>query len=148
MARGVRWWYRRKREYAPPTQRVAAFHGETDSHACLLILAFLLCRVNLSCQLLTRLGPSSGVQFFISFHSGSLHERWSTPQGAQLDMNAIFIDIIRTLSKACIVQISPPKRTLPPHFTQRRYRKALNSPFLPTLDERCDIDFRILMDCP
>jgi hypothetical protein len=44
-----------------------------------------------------------------SFHSGSLHERWSTLQGTELDMNAVFFDIILTPSKAGIVQISPQK---------------------------------------
>ena len=82
--------------------------------ACLLILT-LLCVSSLQAGLNSCLRHSPRRGFatrafdFASFHSGSVHERWSTLQGAELHMNAVFFDIILTPPKAGIVQISPRK---------------------------------------
>jgi len=101
MAKGVRCEVvvQEKERMRATNSASSAFHGETDSHACLLIVT-LLCLGTRLCN--------SGVRFY-QFHSGSLHERWGTFQGAELDMNGVFIDIILTPPKAGIVQISPQK---------------------------------------
>jgi hypothetical protein len=87
---------------------------KTDSHGLLTHPPSFVCLQSPGSSTLafgTRLGGAlqlgrSILPVFILAHS---MERWSTLQGAEFYMNAVFFDIILTPPKTGIVQISPQK---------------------------------------